>query len=48
LEELFARIQQRNLEDPPIEWEEVQNWAEVFEAPDPREMALFDANSWNQ
>ena len=48
LEELFARIQQRNMEDPPIEWAEVQKWAEIFEAPDPAEMALFDANSWNQ
>jgi predicted kinase len=37
LEELFARIQQRNMEDPPIEWPEVQKWADIFEAPGPAE-----------
>jgi predicted kinase len=46
LEELFARIQQRNMEDPPIEWPEVQKWADIFEAPGPAEMKLFDAHSW--
>jgi predicted kinase len=48
LEELFARIQQRNMEDPPIEWANVQKWADIFEAPTPAEMTLFDAHSWNQ
>ena len=48
LRELFARIQQRNREDPPIEWAEVQKWADIFEAPAPAEMTLFDAPSWNQ
>ena len=48
LEELLARIQRRNMEDPPIEWAEVQKWADLFEAPTPTEMALFDAHSWNQ
>jgi len=48
LEELFARIQRRNMEDPPIEWREVQKWADIFEAPAPAEMKLFDAHSWNQ
>ncbi len=48
LDELFARIQQRNMEDPPIEWPEVQKWADIFEAPAPVEMTLFDAHSWNQ
>jgi predicted kinase len=48
LEELYARIQQRNMEDPPIEWPEVQKWADTFEAPGPAEMKLFDAHSWNQ
>ncbi len=47
LEELFARIQQRNMEDPPIEWAEVQKWADIFEAPAPAEMTLFDTHSWN-
>ena len=48
LEELFARIQQRNMEDPPIEWPDVQKWADVFEAPSSAEMNLFDTPSWNQ
>ena len=48
LEELFARIQRRNMEDPPIEWADVQKWAEIFEAPAPAEMTLFDGHSWNQ
>jgi predicted kinase len=48
LEELFARIQQRNMEDPPIEWKEVQKWADIFEAPAPAERALFDTPSWKQ
>ena len=48
LEELFARIQQRNMEDPPIEWPDVQKWADIFEAPSSAEMNLFDAPSWNQ
>jgi predicted kinase len=47
LEELFARIQQRNMEDPPIEWAAAQEWADIFEAPAAAEMALFDAHSWN-
>ncbi len=46
LQELFARIHQRNMEDPPIEWAEVQKWAGIFEEPTPAEMTLFDAHSW--
>ena len=46
LEELFARIQQRNMEDPAIEWTEVQKWADIFEAPTSAERALFDTPSW--
>ena len=46
LQELFARIQQRNMEDPPIEWAEVQKWAGIFEEPTPAEMTLFDSHSW--
>ena len=48
LEELFLRIQQRNTEDPPIEWAEIQKWADIFEAPLPAEVMLFDAHSWVQ
>ncbi len=42
LEELFARIQKRNMEDPPIQWEAVLNWSRIFEPPSAEEMALFD------
>ena len=39
---LFARIQRRGMENPPIEWDEVLRWFETFQAPTPEEMALFD------
>lgn len=39
---LYARLQQRGREDPPIEWETVCRWFEVFQAPGPEEMAIFD------
>ena len=41
-EELFARIQARAMEDPPIEWTDVQKWGAIFETPTPEETALFD------
>jgi predicted kinase/ribosomal protein S18 acetylase RimI-like enzyme len=41
-EELFARIQQRSREDPPIKWEDVHKWSQIFEPPTPAEMALYD------
>jgi predicted kinase len=41
-EELFSRIQQRKMEDPPITWEAVQDWVGIFEPPTPEEMKLFD------
>ncbi len=41
-EELFRRIQRRNVESPPITWEAVQQWAKIFEAPTPEEASLFD------
>lgn len=39
---LFDRIQRRGLERPPIERESLSRWFEVFQAPTPEEMALFD------
>lgn len=39
---LFERIQKRGMEDPPIKWEDVENWLKVFQIPDAEEMALFD------
>jgi predicted kinase len=43
VDELFARIQRRGMENPPVTREAVLRWAEVFEAPTAEEMALFDA-----
>src|ERR1700731_602590 len=39
---LFDRIQRRGLEDPPIEKVALTRWFEMFQAPTPEEMALFD------
>ena len=39
---LFERIQRRGIEKPPIERDALSRWAEIFQAPTPEEMALFD------
>jgi predicted kinase len=39
---LFDRIQRRGIEKPPIERDAVSRWFEIFQAPTPEEMALFD------
>ena len=39
---LFERIQRRGLENPPIERDELNRWIEIFQAPMPDEIALFD------
>ena len=39
---LFARIQRRGLENPPIERDALCRWSEIFQAPTSEEMALFD------
>ena len=39
---LFERIQRRGIEKPPIEREAFSRWSEIFQAPTPEEMALFD------
>src|SRR5437879_5239078 len=39
---LFDRIQRRGLEKPPIERDALSRWFELFQAPTPEEMALFD------
>jgi len=43
LEALFARIQRRSQEDPPIVRADLARWCALFEAPTAEEMALFDA-----
>ncbi len=42
---LFERIQQRSMESPPIQLDDLFKWAEMLERPSPEEMALFDAPS---
>jgi predicted kinase len=42
-DELFARIQRRGMENPPHTREAVLRWMNLFQAPTPEEMALFDA-----
>ena len=42
LEELFRRIQLRGMEDPPIQWADVQRWGEIIQVPNAEELALFD------
>jgi predicted kinase len=39
---LFDRIQRRDRENPPIERDAVSRWFQIFEAPTPEELALFD------
>ncbi len=41
-EVLYERIQRRGMESPPIEWDAVLRWAEMFQAPTAEEIALFD------
>lgn len=39
---LFERIQRRGMERPPITRDALCQWLEMFQAPTPEEMALFD------
>jgi predicted kinase len=40
---LFERIQRRGMEDPPIRREDLLRWCDLFQAPTPEELALYDA-----
>jgi len=42
---LVDRIQRRGMENPPIERDQLLRWVEMFQAPTPEEMALFDPSS---
>jgi predicted kinase len=42
LEELFRRIRLRGMEDPPIQWADVQRWGDNVQIPSAEESALFD------
>jgi predicted kinase len=39
---LVERLHRRGRENPPIAFEQIQQWAGVIEAPNPEEMALYD------
>jgi predicted kinase len=39
---LFERIQRRGMENPTIERDDLSRWLEMFQAPTPEELALFD------
>jgi predicted kinase len=39
---LFARLQNRALENPPIKRDQLLQWAAAFQTPTPDEFALFD------
>jgi predicted kinase len=39
---LFDRIQQRGMENPPMERDQLLRWVEQFQVPTPEEIALFD------
>jgi len=43
LDVLFERIQQRGAESPPIVFDDLRHWAELFQEPTEEELALFDA-----
>jgi predicted kinase len=47
IEVLFDRLQRRGRESPPIEREQLLQWMEIFQAPTPEEMALFDRSLTN-
>jgi len=39
---LFDRIQRRGMENPPIRRDALLRWSEIFQAPTPEELDLFD------
>jgi predicted kinase len=42
LDVLFERIQRRGMESPPIQRDQLLQWADIFQEPTPEEIALFD------
>ena len=40
---LYERIRRRGMENPPIQKDQLQQWAQMFQAPTPQEMELYDA-----
>ena len=42
VDELFARIHRRAMENPPIQRADMVRWSQQFQAPTPEELTLFD------
>jgi predicted kinase len=42
-DELWRRIRERDVEDPPIERSDLHTWCQAFQAPDAAELAHYDA-----
>lgn len=42
LDELWRRIQARDVEDPPIKRSDVEGWGQLFQEPDDDEKRLYD------
>ncbi|HZD49291.1 MAG TPA: hypothetical protein VE178_11150, partial [Silvibacterium sp.] len=45
---LFERTRGRGMESPPIERNQIVQWASIFQEPAPEEMALFDPPSTDE
>ena len=41
-DELWRRIRERDLEDPPVARSDLDDWARVFQPPDAAELRLYD------
>ena len=44
-EELWRRIEERAMEDPPVQRSDVDEWRRQFEPPDEQELARYDAST---
>jgi predicted kinase len=44
-EELWRRIEERAMEDPPIQRSDVDEWRRRFEPPDEQELAAYDTST---
>ena len=42
LEELFARVQARGMEDPPMTMEQMRKYNTLIQRPTPEELTLYD------
>jgi predicted kinase len=42
MDELWRRIQERGIENPPVQWSDLEQWASMVDQPNDVERALFD------